>query len=91
MVVSLPLLVKGAMGGRWVCEAGSEALSKALVLGASGSWAVTAESELEGYMLGRPVQGLETDQALLPLSHGVEPLSAGRWQTFLVSPSHSRA
>lgn len=62
----------------------SEALSKALVLGASGSgtrsthfcWAVMAESELEGYMLGRPVQGLETDQALLPLSHGVEPLSA---------------
>lgn len=98
MVVSLPLLVKGAMGGRWVCEAGSEALSKALVLGASGSctrsthfcWAVTAESELEGYMLERPVQGLETDQALLPLSHGVEPLSAGRWQTFPVSPSHSR-
>lgn len=27
-------------------------------------------------MLGRPVQRLETDQALPPLSHRVEPLSA---------------
>lgn len=65
-------------------QAVSEVLSKALVLGASVSctrstpfcWAVRAESELEGYMLGRPVQRRETDQALPPLSHRVEPLSA---------------
>lgn len=65
-------------------QAASEALSKALVLGASGSctrlthfyWVVTVESELEGYMLGRPVQRLESDQELPPLSHRVEPLSA---------------